>query len=329
MRWLAIASVGAVLLGAAAPAQRNRLPAECRAQIVQLCRAAPEGLRECARAQMPRLSDTCRTAIGQRAAAQVPRAPGMAEHAYGAHPRQRLDLARPAGVPRAPILLFVHGGGWSAGDKRHAAADKARWANANGWAFASANYRLVPQATVEQQAADIAGAIAWLRANAAREGLDPDRIVVMGHSAGAHLAALVGSDPAYLAAAGAPIRAVTGIILLDGAGYDIALQMASPRNLVKPIYESAFGNDPARHKALSPANHAAAPNVQNWLILPVSGRRDSLAQSNRLAAGLAAAGSNVSVAPVDGETHASLNRGLGEAGDAATQRIDRFLAELR
>ena len=73
----------------------------------------------------------------------------------------------------------------------------------------------MPQATVESQTADVSSAIAWLRANAASQGLDPNRIVLMGHSAGAHLAALVGTNPHYLQAAGVPLGAIRGVVLLD------------------------------------------------------------------------------------------------------------------
>ena len=227
------------------------------------------------------------------------------------------------------MLLFVHGGGWSIGDKAHAAPDKARWANSKGWAFASANYRLVPQATVEQQAADIASAIAWLRTSAAREGLDPDRIVLMGHSAGAHLVALVGTDPQFLRAAGVPMGSVKGVILLDGAGYDIAPQANSRLNPVKPMYDAAFGTDPKRQAALSPTLQAAAPNVGRWLILPIERRPDSKSQSNGLAEALNRSGASATVVAVPGESHGSLNKGLGEAGDFATQRIEPFLAGSR
>jgi acetyl esterase/lipase len=232
-------------------------------------------------------------------------------------------------VAKAPVLLFIHGGGWSIGDKAHAAGSKARWANAKGWAFASANYRLVPQATVESQAADIASAIAWLRSNAAKEGLDPDRIVLMGHSAGAHLAALVGTDPQYLKAAGVPMSAIKGVVLLDGAGYDIAQQAAAPHNPVKSRYDAAFGADPKRQAALSPTRQAAAPNVSRWLILPIERRADSQAQSKGLADALNRAGASASVVAVPDESHGSLNKGLGEAGDFATEQVEGFLAGAR
>lgn len=329
MRWIILGALSAAALGGVALAQRERLPAECRQEIVQLCRGAEGGFRQCLRTAMPKLSDPCRKAIGERAGASSPPAPGTVEHAYGADPKQRLDLVKPEGVAKAPVLLFIHGGGWSIGDKAHAAGGKATWANGKGWAFASANYRLVPQATVEQQAADVASAIAWLRANAAEEGLGPDRIVLMGHSAGAHLAALVGTDPQYLKAAGVPMGAIKGIILLDGAGYDVAAQAGAAGNIVKPMYDAAFGTDPRRQAALSPTRHAAAPNVARWLILPIERRADSQAQSKGLADALTKAGASATVVAVPDESHGSLNKGLGETGDFATEQVERFLAGVR
>ena len=328
MRRMLIVATFAAALGGIALAQRERLPAECRQEIVQLCRGTPGGLRQCLMTALPKLSDPCRKAISERAAAGSPPAAGTREFAYGPDPKQRLDLLRPAGAGRAPVLLFVHGGGWSIGDKAHAAREKARWANGKGWAFASVNYRLVPDATVEQQVADVASGIAWLRAYAALEGLDPDRIALMGHSAGAHLAALVGTDPQYLRAAGVPMAAVRGVVLLDGAGYDIPTQASAEMNIVKPMYEAAFSADPKRQAALSPTRHAAAPNVTHWLILPIEQRPDSRAQSRRLADALDRSGASAKVVAVPGESHGSLNKGLGEAGDFATEQVAAFLAEL-
>lgn len=329
MRWMLIAALGTTALPGVAIAQRERLPAECRGEILALCRGVEGGFRQCIMTALPKLSDPCRKAIGERAAAKSPPAPGMREFAYGVDPKQKLDLVQPAGVSRAPVLLFVHGGGWSIGDKRHAAADKARWANSRGWAFASANYRLVPQATVEQQAADVASAIAWLRASAAAQGLDRDRIVLIGHSAGAHLAALVGTDPQYLKAAGVPLGAIKGVVLLDGAGYDVPTQTSAEMNIVRPMYEAAFGKDPKRQAALSPTRHAAAPNVTRWLILPIERRQDSQAQSKGLAEALNRAGASATVVAVPGESHGSLNKGLGETGDFATEQLEGFLAGAR
>jgi hypothetical protein len=95
------------------------------------------------------------------------------------------------------------------------------------------------------------------------------------------------------------------------------------------MYEAAFGKDPKRQAALSPSRHAAPPNVARWLILPIERRADSQAQSKGLADALIRAGSSATVVAVPGESHGSLNKGLGEAGDFATGQLDRFLAEAR
>ena len=100
-------------------------------------------------------------------------------------------------------------------------------------------------------------------------------------------------------------------------------------NIVKPMYEAAFGNDPKRQAALSPTRHAAAPNVPNWLILPIQSRADSQAQSRALADALRKAGASAVVAAVPGETHGSLNKGLGEKDDFASREVERFLETVR
>jgi len=123
--------------------------------------------------------------------------------------------------------------------------------------------------------------------------------------------------------------AVKGVVLLDGAGYDVPTQASAEMNIVKPMYEAAFSNDPKRQAALSPTRHAAAPNVSRWLILPIERRQDSQAQSKGLADALNRAGASATVVAVPGESHGSLNKGLGEAGDFATAEVDQFLAGLR
>lgn len=326
VKQLKLALVGFLFVAATSLAQRPQLPPECRGEIFDLCRGSGGGgFRQCVLRSLPKLSGQCRKAIGTRGA-EAPA--GVHEYAFGNDPAQKLDLIVPAGGKK-PMLLFIHGGGWSIGDKRHAAALKAEHFTKTGWAFGSTNYRLVPAATVEQQAADIAAAVAYLREHAAEIGVDPDRIVLIGHSAGAHLAALVGTDPSYFAAARVPMAAVKGVVLLDGAGYDIAKQMGRPDNPVAGMYDAAFGRDPARQRTLSPTLHAAAPNAARWLILPVASRADSVAQSNELAAAIRSAGADARVAPVPNSSHAKLNRGLGTDGDFATTEVDRFLSGVR
>jgi acetyl esterase/lipase len=108
---------------------------------------------------------------------------------------QRLDLYAPAtGNPPYPLLVIIHGGGWTAGDKRGELPSAAIPGLLDlGYAVASVNYRLAPEWVFPAQLLDVKAAIRYLRAKAADYGLDPDRFAVVGESAGAHLAALVGT----------------------------------------------------------------------------------------------------------------------------------------
>jgi arylformamidase len=250
---------------------------------------------------------------------RTPSPPGAIEMVYGADARQRLDFT-PAAARDAPLVLFVHGGGWRRGDKRMAAHMAAHF-HGRGFAFAATNYRLVPDATVAQQAEDVAAALARLM----REpGVDGRRILLIGHSAGAHLVALVGSDPAYLAAHRISLSAIGGVVALDGAGYDVPRQMAEAGPFLRRLYTNAFGDDPAAQRRVSPISHVAAPNAQRFLILHIAGRPDdSGAQSGALGVALRSVGTPAEVVSVEG-THAQIFRDWGTPGHRATALTDAF-----
>lgn len=250
--------------------------------------------------------------------------------AYGKDALQSLDYWRGRGT-KPPLILFVHGGGWKRGSKDDATgAAKVDHYTGLGYAFASINYRRVPDARVEQQAQDVADAIAYLRGKAGALGFDPDRIVLMGHSAGAHLVALVGTDMRYFAKAGLKPDAVKGIIPLDGAAYDVGRQMAQGGRIMAGTYEQAFGTDPARQKALSPTLQAAKPNAPAFLILHVD-RVDGTAQSEGLAAALKAAGTPAEVHALEGRGlrgHMQINRSMGDPDYAGTAIVDDWLKRI-
>lgn len=260
------------------------------------------------------------------AAQRTPWPDGTTELAYGSDPRQRLDFT-PAGRRPAPLFIFIHGGAWAFGNKRMA-GHMATHARAQGYAFASLGYRLVPDADPARQAEDVAAAIAYLVRNAARLGIDPGRIIVSGHSAGAHLAALVGTDPRYLAAHRLPVSILDGVVLLDGAGYDVPAQMARGGPFLRRLYGRAFGDDPAFQARVSPTLQAAAPNAGRFLILHIASRPDdSGAQSGRLAEALRRAGTPAEVVSVD-NSHAGIFRQFGQPGHVATERTDAFARDV-
>ncbi len=249
---------------------------------------------------------------------------------YGSDELQAVDYW-PGRTGNAPLVVFVHGGGWKRGDKdmMDGSAKLEHW-QALGYAVASVNYRLVPDNTVEQQGADVASALAYLKSNAARLGFDGNRIALIGHSAGAHLVALVGTDPSYFRAAGLNLGDIAGIVPLDGACYDVAYQLGIGAPLMHKTYLQAFGTDPARQKKLSPTLQAASPNAPEFLILHIQ-RDDARKQSNDLAAALERAGTPAKVQEFRGRGllgHAQINRRLGEADYPATPVVDAFLKRV-
>jgi acetyl esterase/lipase len=331
--------LGATLLVAPVLAQQAReggqmLSRECRREVVQLCGFNRGEMRECLREKNDQLSQACKGEMMQAMARRMQQSDTSAQTtarartiAYGSNTAQKLDLYLPDAARPAtgyPIAVYVHGGGWSKGDKGMV-QQKPDFFNAQGWAFASVGYRLLPEAPVEQQAADVAAAVAKLKRDAATLGIDPSRIVLIGHSAGAHLSALVGTDPQWL---GANVRSLAAVILLDGAAYDVAEQMKQGSFMTKRTYEPAFGTDPARQARLSPTLHAAAPNAPRWLILHVARRADAAAQSNSLARALQNAGATVQLEPIEGESHMTINRELGEPGNPHTDIVEKFLRSL-
>lgn len=274
------------------------------------------------------LATLCLVATATQTSATRPRAEAVQELSFGSDPLQRVDFWR-GSQAEAPLVVFVHGGGWKRGDKSmmKGSAKLTHWQSL-GYAVASVNYRLVPSATVEQQAQDVADALARLKREAGQLGFDSKRIVLVGHSAGAHLVALVGTDPTYLRKAGLSYRDIAGIVPLDGAAYDVPAQVNENPRLMGETYRQAFGTDPERQRALSPTFHAAVPNAPSFLILHVQ-RRDGAAQSQGLARALEEAGTQASVQGFSGRGlrgHAEINRKLGEADYPATAVVDRYLA---
>ena len=228
------------------------------------------------------------------------------------------------GAHGAPVVVFIHGGGWKRGDKYTGASDKSTALPRHGYVFVSINYRLTPSVKYPAMAQDCAKAIAWVRANIGKYGGDPNSIFLMGHSAGAHLCALLGTDTHYLEAEGVPMKSIRGCIPLDGE-YDLTADGPRPR-IVESILSDAFGDDPVDREDASPLYHiAAGKGIPPFLIIPVASRAPSVKQSNDLAAALQQANVQAKVAPAEGKTHATLNRAFGEDGDLPTQETYAFI----
>ncbi len=263
--------------------------------------------------------------LAQARTAGRPRSYRYAQSPGAAPDLQSLDVYAEPGA-RRPLVVFLHGGGWRIGDKANAphGAQKAAFFNAQGFAFASVNYRLSPAVMHPAHVEDVAAALAWIYANADAQGFDRTRITVMGHSAGAHLAALVAMDGRRLARHGLTPAMLNGAILLDGAGYDVAAQAPAVLRrggFMGEMYGDAFGRDGRLWADASPVTFAAAGKGIPPFLIVHTDRPDATRQSTLLAARLRDAGVDAALFRARGYTHADVNRRIGEAGEAVTGAV--------
>lgn len=250
--------------------------------------------------------------------------------AYGPDTRQRLDVHRPARRARvpAPVLVFVHGGGFIGGDKHTPGLPF--FDNAGGWAVRSGmvgitiNYRLAPAHPWPAAAQDVAAALTWVRAQAPDLGGDPDRIVLMGHSAGAaHVAA-------YLSGQSGPVTdGLAAAVLLSGI-YDLTLARrdASAAVQVEQLRAYFGGNDAldATQSALRGLVRSPVPMLFGVAELdpPLFQRQAGVV----LDALLRRHGTLPPFAWLAGHNHFSQILTLGADPDGLAALLDRFLHEV-
>jgi len=185
--------------------------------------------------------------------------------------RHRLDIYQPtaqAATPR-PVVLFIHGGNWNSGSKDDILYKAiGRRLARQGFVGVVISYRLAPQVLVPQQAADCARALAWAVAHIKEYGGDPAHLVLMGHSAGGGLAALLatGSDT-LLAKYGLPARAAHAVLLDDPAGLDMLDYLTKLEYPNDAQYLVPFSQDPAVWRQASALYHlrAGAPPMSLYI----------------------------------------------------------------
>lgn len=165
-----------------------------------------------------------------------------ADIAYGPEARHRLDVYRPAGPLRSKTaIMFIYGGSWKTGT-RHNYRFVGQTLASQGYLVVVPDYRVYPEVRFPRFVEDTAAAVAWVHREIAARGGDPDRIVVAGHSAGAHIAALLALDRRYLRTAGVPDGTIAGLVGLAGP-YDFDPLKYSG---IRPIFETAEDPDTAR-----------------------------------------------------------------------------------
>jgi arylformamidase len=250
------------------------------------------------------------------------------------HERQVLDVYAPVGATNLPVVFWIHGGGWQSGDKSMVALKPKAFMDA-GFVFVSINHRLLPVVEMDAITRDVASALGWVHKNIATRGGDPARVLVMGHSSGGQLAALMCTDDRYAKAEGFALTTIKGCVPVDADTFDIPaiIEMAETRarvhHLPLPTYghRQKFGNDPAKHRDFSAVTHVARnKGIPPFLILHIAGHPDTTAQARRLATVLEAAGISAKVVAGRETTHASINDNIGVSNDPVTKELLAFAA---
>lgn len=258
----------------------------------------------------------------------------IADVPYGTDPAQRMDVYVPtspttgtnsllASAVRAPVIFMVHGGGWRHGDKamgRVVQEKVNRWVP-KGFILISINYRMLPDAPVAVQERDVQAALMAAQQRATTWGGDPGRFILMGHSAGAHLVALLNARAPQALREGA--WPWLGTVVLDSAVMNVPAYMRAPH---MPLYDDAFGADPAYWRLLSPLHQwtAGAPPVQ--MVCSTERADQPCHQAEALARHVHGLGGRAEVLPQD-LSHGEINAQLG-LESPYTRAVEAFMGSL-
>lgn len=250
--------------------------------------------------------------------------------------RQTLDLYAPRDAKNLPVVFWIHGGGWQTGDKSEI-QEKPRAFVDHGFVFVSTNYRLLPKVEMLTIFQDVAKSLGWVYHHIAAYGGDPNRIFVMGHSAGAQLAALMCIDERYLKAEGVPFSALKGCVPVDGDTYDLPAIIETVETRLRAHGEAPpkfghrakFGPDSEKLRDYSAVTHVEkGKGIPPFLILYVADHPDTSAQARRLARALKDA--DVPTTPFGAKetNHNRLNENLGVPDDPAWKALEDFVTGI-
>ena len=231
-----------------------------------------------------------------------------------------LDIYFDAGkLSPKPVIVWIHGGGWCIGDKANQMANKKQLFASLGYILVSVNYRLSPfpyqinnpnRIKFPVHNIDIADAIKWISENISTYGGDPTKIILLGHSAGAHLVALTGTNRSFLQQANVPVQNIKGIACIDTKMYDV-YDVIQNQNNPDDMYLNAFGTDPQENIAASPIrqlnNHSYFPKF----FVAKRGSYDRIIRANQFINALQQAGIEVTEIEANMYSHSEINDAIG------------------
>lgn len=244
----------------------------------------------------------------------VPIGRGLKLDIYAPYVTKNRGLFRPG--KKVPILIYVHGGGWIKGT-REKVYNLPKFANQRNWMLVSVDYRPVPRTNIDGQVSDVVRGINWVRNNIKRYGGDPKKIVIMGHSAGSHLVAMVGVKKL-----GGKLR---GIIPNDVQAYDM-VAYGGMRGSLPRVYAIAFGSNPANWIKWSPITYVNRSKGYPPFLIMYSGsnydRRKVLA--NGFGRALKKQGTRVTWFDGKRYSHGAIASRIGTSPEV-TRAVERFL----
>ncbi|MES3005695.1 MAG: alpha/beta hydrolase [Patescibacteria group bacterium] len=233
---------------------------------------------------------------------------------------------------KKPVIFMIHGGGWRRGDKSNESviSPKAAYFISKGYIFVSINYRLTEDSRVKypQNIEDVAAAVAWVNKNIGTYLGDGNRVYVMGHSAGGHLAALISTDHSFLQAQGVSPNIIKGAIILDSGLLDLTNAVGTNVEQLITMYTN---NDPQVNSKASPINYLSSGKyIPPMLLLYATsngeGRSDIM--SKLVADKLTENGYIARAVGIPGKDHEHMNADVGVTGDPLTKAIDVALSKL-
>ncbi len=221
-----------------------------------------------------------------------------------------------------PIIIWIHGGGWCIGDKANQMENKKKLFASLGFILVSVNYRLSPfpyqinnpgRIKFPVHNVDIVDAIKWISENISQYGGDPNQIILLGHSAGAHLVALTGTNQSFLQQAGVPTEHIKGIACIDTRMYDV-YDVIQNQNNPDDMYINAFGTDPQMNLDASPIRNLNNTYYPKFFVAK-RGNYDRINRANRFINALQQAGVNVTELEANIYTHSEINAAIGAANE--------------
>lgn len=243
---------------------------------------------------------------------------------------------------RAPIMIWVHGGGWTGGDKatQNGLGFKPKYFTDQGFLFVSVNYRLTPRTMDSSSSStgkvmyplhnqDVAAAVGWIKSHARDFGGNPDKISLIGHSAGGGIVSILGTDESFLADEDLPLSALQCVISLDiGGAYDLTQSAHNSR-----LFQHVFGDNPDIWLKASPVHHVkSAKSIPAFFIMSGKDRRQDRAArlSHEFAQALEQSGVKTELVIVEGMEHKAINQAIGNPEDTLIMpRLSGFIDYCR